>query len=179
MRPDHLTRRQINERLALILIACVFLAGAVGQRAGNVAGHDAERVARVDAARVASSAKRAAVHVAATARRLFTEVCLRNDIFKAVARVGEARRLRLVLSLASGRDGAAVRISRRGVRQVNDLLPILNCEATFRDKVHGAPLPPTVERQYLQIIASGWVPELHGDHIVGKHRAESHGFADF
>lgn len=61
------------------------------------------------------------------------------------------------------------------------LQPILNCKATFKDmdKPQGIRLPPRVEKEYLNLINEGWIPDLEGDRIVGKHRAEAPGYADF
>jgi hypothetical protein len=115
--------------------------------------------------------------------RLLVEVCLRNNITKGVLRVNEQRRLDLVerLGRGPGGDHGAVAVAQEGVTRVNAMQQILNCERSFGSD-GGVPLDPGVQEKYLDLIREGWVPELDtqtGGRIVGRHRPEEEGFADF
>jgi hypothetical protein len=110
--------------------------------------------------------------------RIFTAVCDANNVSKAASIVSEEQRLALI-HLLSGDNPEAIALAEEGVRYVKALNPILNCDATFDGDGRAVFLPPNVELEYLRLVERGFIPELEGGRIIGRHRPETGAQADF
>lgn len=109
---------------------------------------------------------------------IFTLVCDANNVSKAASIISEEQRLSLMRLIASD-NGEAIESAKKGVAYVRALNPILNCDETFEGDGRAVFLPPNVHIEYLRLVGAGYVPELDGARIVGKHRPETGEQADF